>query len=1400
MRRTVILVLLVTSMLLSALPASSQQQDPCAIGVQPPPAQCTDGEDGTDPRIQRFAGPTRIETALAISAATFSAADTVVIVRADLYPDAVVAGPYAEAVGGPVLLASAHGLDDATADEIRRLGANRAAIIGGEAAVPAVVHDDLTGLGLTVDRFAGDSRFSTAVAVAEALADVQGSSSTAVLSLGEGDDGWFGPIAFGPAAAATGAPLLLTAAGRLPDDVAEWVAGNVDTVVIGDGPGRVPDAVVAALEDSGVTVQRPVASDDPYATSVDAAGLAIAAGADPAVIYVVTDRAFADGLGAGASAATNDGVVVIVDGDDPAGAPQVGEFLRDHCAAVAFVRIAGGTVAVSDAVEDALAESLSCAAPDGPTVYFTQPDSAYETSEDTADLVVATEGGASVELLADLDGDGTAESSVATLDVEADGGIADFVDVALAEGPNRFAARATLDGRTSRLAPAPVITRRAAGGGSPSGPEPLDDELEVVAEQGVVVAGVLDEYVDNGTIESYDADPDFTRLAYAQTRPGEAQDAKTVLEDDDRIAEVNAVYPARAAQVTDPQAEQQPQLDDVQPHGAWAVTNDGAGYTVGIIDSGFDDAHEDLPAFLAHDHDDGEECTGSHGTETAGIILARAGAPGITGLANQADLVALSAGRLDPDGECGRINYGWGDLRRMATGPVPADVMNASFGSTWQGNATTHGRELDTTAGRRHYDYVTNRGMLVVASSGNDANDVGYDRDTAFHTPSGYDQVMSVGATRTGTSSWADFSQWEPELDLAAPGSPVVSTTNGNAYEYVNGTSFAAPHVAGAAVLVSEATGDTHPWRIRHRLVDHAQDINGADRTDRLGEGQLDVTAAATSRAVRLAGGDRFGTSEEIGREALPPVPDGASPDRAHLVERVVVVPARDWQVALPSMVLAHETDTTVVTSEVDRLPDASLREIRRSLGIDMGLGNGETSLPPADAIAVYPGTAGRGGVEAAVRTAVDTAGLPSGLATTRVELPGTDAHEIAVSVADHHVDRSGEPTDVLVATTNGFADALAFGAAAARHGYPLLFSDIDGVANVTCAWLADRPSLTTVHIAGGAAAVSEAAAAELGDCAGPSVTIRRHAGGERVETAVRIAEFFFPVGSDYTIRPALASAEIPADSIIGGLLAAHTGGPVYITRNGTTGPGQPVRPLESLVAGSVGGSGGQHYTTGYVLGGTAVIGSHLYDDWDAALGGQRTAPPPPGTSGAGPGPYAGEFVQTRDQLLCDDSRPAGGGEAPDDGGRIELLDPILVHDLCNTNDAVIGVEWTYTMSAADAAEVDDIAVVAFPNRAEVECDDMVFGVRGRRTGGTWDVNIHEVGSTANCNLHELFGPVRSGDARVVDFATGDPNLRFVGLDWLTGTLPPDDYLLFFYAGAAGDYEVGDASARIRVD
>lgn len=319
------------------------------LGPAPTSVPFGPGEGG-GPR--RFAGPERTATAVAVSGTGVGEADTVVIASAGSFADALVASPLAVALQAPLLLSGPDGLPTTTAGEVDRLGASSAILVGGTAVLGDGVVGDLEALGVTVQRLAGSDRFATAVAVAAAM-DV----GPGEVVLASSED--FADALSGSALAATAVrPLLLTTRDALPATTAEALDG-VPAVTIVGGVQAVSAVVASAVADAGVAAVERLSGPDRYATSAAVALEALSRGATTDVVWLATGRNFPDGLVAGAAAARDGGILLLVDGLDPAGSPASTALLAELAVQPLAVRLAGGTAAISTAVEEAIAAVLS---------------------------------------------------------------------------------------------------------------------------------------------------------------------------------------------------------------------------------------------------------------------------------------------------------------------------------------------------------------------------------------------------------------------------------------------------------------------------------------------------------------------------------------------------------------------------------------------------------------------------------------------------------------------------------------------------------------------------------------------------------------------------------------------------------------------------------------------------------------------------------------------------------------------------------------------------------------------------------------------------------------------------------------------------------------------------------
>ncbi|MCX8007677.1 MAG: cell wall-binding repeat-containing protein [Coriobacteriia bacterium] len=309
-----------------------------------------------------LAGPRRVQTALAVSRSVFAtgSVDTVVVASAFAWPDAIVGSGLAGVHESPVLLTAPSGLSAGIADEIRRLGAAHAVIVGGPAAVGERVARDLEGvLGAgSVRRVGGVDRYETARLVAKEMASFYGCAwdGTAVLATGRD---FPDALAVAPLSAAKGLPVFLAGgSGVARADVEAMRDIGVRRILIIGGPGAVSAGTASSVATTlGVGATR-LAGADRYQTAVAVAtygvssyglswdGLAIASGED-----------FPDAVSAGAAQGHPRSVLLLT----PRAVlrSSVAAALAAHKDEVRTARFIGGTGAVSSAVRSAVRNVLN---------------------------------------------------------------------------------------------------------------------------------------------------------------------------------------------------------------------------------------------------------------------------------------------------------------------------------------------------------------------------------------------------------------------------------------------------------------------------------------------------------------------------------------------------------------------------------------------------------------------------------------------------------------------------------------------------------------------------------------------------------------------------------------------------------------------------------------------------------------------------------------------------------------------------------------------------------------------------------------------------------------------------------------------------------------------------------
>lgn len=259
---------------------------------------------------------------------------------------------------------------------------------------------------------------------------------------------------------------------------------------------------------------------------------------------------------------------------------------------------------------------------------------------------------------------------------------------------------------------------------------------------------------------------------------------------------------------------------DINVEPAWDVST-GNGVKVGVLDTGIDLTHPDLSSkvaaqkvFVTTSIDDAY----GHGTHVAGIIAATTNnSQGIAGVCPGCQLIIAKV--MD--------DQGIGDTAVVSQGITWAADNGAKVINLSEGGPQNSQVEADAV------NYAFGKGAVVVAAAGNGGV------NQQFY-PAAMPNVVSVTAidNKGAKPSFANYGTW---VNLTAPGDYIYSTLPTKAYgmqsvpglssalnyDFLSGTSMAAPVVSGVAALVWTTQYGTSPTSVVSRLLTTADKISG---------------------------------------------------------------------------------------------------------------------------------------------------------------------------------------------------------------------------------------------------------------------------------------------------------------------------------------------------------------------------------------------------------------------------------------------------------------------------------------------------------------------------------------------------------------------------------------------
>lgn len=302
---------------------------------------------------------------------------------------------------------------------------------------------------------------------------------------------------------------------------------------------------------------------------------------------------------------------------------------------------------------------------------------------------------------------------------------------------------------------------------------------------------------------------------------------KAALEKNPHISFVeNNFFAAGSAEPNDDRYPSQWHLPKISAPQGWDMSTGSHMEPIAIIDSGVDPTHPDLsdkllPGYnFLQDNTDTHDVRG-HGTAVAGTAAAISNnVEGVAGVAWDNLIMPLVV--LNSD------NWAtYYDIAQAIT--YAADegvrVMNISIGGSSSSSTLQNA-----------VNYAWNKGAVIFACAHN------YSTSTPYY-PAACAHVVAVSAT-TSSDTRASFSNYGDWIDIAAPGTSILTTTRGGGYGYWNGTSFSSPIAAGIAALIVSADPLLTNAQVVDIITQNADDLGALGFDPYYGHGRVNVYAS----------------------------------------------------------------------------------------------------------------------------------------------------------------------------------------------------------------------------------------------------------------------------------------------------------------------------------------------------------------------------------------------------------------------------------------------------------------------------------------------------------------------------------------------------------------------------
>jgi len=264
----------------------------------------------------------------------------------------------------------------------------------------------------------------------------------------------------------------------------------------------------------------------------------------------------------------------------------------------------------------------------------------------------------------------------------------------------------------------------------------------------------------------------------------------------------------------------------IEAPSAWRTTTGRTSIKVGVIDSGIDHNHPNLSRnvntslgydFVSNKHDASD--VHGHGTHIAGII----GAFGnnnanVIGVAPQVTMIPLRV------------------LNRFNGGQVSNFVRAINYSN--QQNLDIINYSITGVSSQALANSIRAFNGLFVVAAGNNGRDI----DSQYVFPASWNipNMITVGNSNDSDQRSSSSNYGRQSVDLFAPGNRIISTLRRNQFGNMSGTSMAAPHVTGAAVLALSMQPSLTPIELKAAIMNSVDSLSAFNNISVSG-GRLNV-------------------------------------------------------------------------------------------------------------------------------------------------------------------------------------------------------------------------------------------------------------------------------------------------------------------------------------------------------------------------------------------------------------------------------------------------------------------------------------------------------------------------------------------------------------------------------